>query len=280
MRRMGWLVLGGLTAAIAFLLLADPASAQPEDLAAHKAERKAEMQADAAERQAEIAARIQAEKAEIEAEKAEIEARKAQRQAELAAERAATQARAETPRSEPAAKADLPHPAKDEPQVCTCDPVTNSGVYTLDADFDKGDANNVVHTPSDQLQLAEQAGDLPVPVGGRLLQGGRCATLRTHRQPPEGHDSTPIRGPARSWGSTGRRRPDSLRTPPGPRSISGAMCGPRTGTETAWCASGWSRTTSAGARTHPPGWATSGPGPWPAEVSPAPRTTASSNTCP
>ncbi|KKW16367.1 MAG: Cysteine-rich repeat protein [Parcubacteria group bacterium GW2011_GWC2_49_9] len=41
--------------------------------------------------------------------------------------------------------------------ICAIEPIcTGSGTYTVDAEFDEGSLINVVHTPSDQLQLSDQ----------------------------------------------------------------------------------------------------------------------------
>ena len=44
----------------------------------------------------------------------------------------------------------------------------NPATYTLDADFDEGTLINVVHDPSDQLQLDETTGNVRFPVDCRL----------------------------------------------------------------------------------------------------------------
>ncbi|MGH9276889.1 MAG: hypothetical protein ACRD12_02080 [Acidimicrobiales bacterium] len=124
---------GTVVAAAAFFLLAGTAQAGSDD----RATRQAEIAARQAEREADVTARNAARQAEI-----------AQRQAVRHAEVAIRHA--------------IRHP--EEMTLCDCRPAGGTGspaLYTTDADFDRGESNNVEHTPSDQLQLKERPEPFP-----------------------------------------------------------------------------------------------------------------------
>ncbi len=196
-------VLGGFIAVAALLLLQAPASASA-DIDGARPTRSAE----AADRTAQI-------RADMEARTLALQAQVAERRAEVVAE---VETRVVAKRAEVAARLSQSQSAA---AGCGCMPVGGMGspaTFTLDGDFDKGDLNNVVHTPSDQLQLAEQTSPFPflwVAVSSRVglpnnpANKGTIVKIDTRTRKivgeywtsPQGQAANPSRTTVDPWGN-------------------------------------------------------------------------------
>jgi hypothetical protein len=191
----------GLCLTALFLLEAPAYADEAEDRSARSAARQAEVTERNAQRQADIAERKEERAEEVAqrntARQVEVQARAPARQAEVAARAAAREA-AET--------------------GCDClapDGFSSPATFTLDEHFDRGDLNNVVHTPSDQLQLAEKTSPFPflwVAVSTRFNVPGFKGTIvkidtRTGQivgefwTSPEGQPANPSRTTVDPWGN-------------------------------------------------------------------------------
>ncbi|HEX6596325.1 MAG TPA: hypothetical protein VF045_05285, partial [Acidimicrobiales bacterium] len=194
---------GGAGISLTALLLLDaPASADNlDDRSARSAARQAEVAERNAQRQADIAER-QAERVE------EVAQRKAARQVEV-------QARAPVRQAEVAARAVAREAAEAGCDCLAPDGFGSPATFTLDQHFDRGDLNNVVHTPSDQLQLAEKTSPFPflwVAVSSRNgvpNQKGTIVKIDTRTgqivgeywTSPEGQSANPSRTTVDPWGN-------------------------------------------------------------------------------
>ncbi|MFN2505336.1 MAG: hypothetical protein ABR540_14115, partial [Acidimicrobiales bacterium] len=177
--------------------------------------REGERDARSAEREAEREARNVARQAEITERKVERAAEVAQREVEVTDRNAVRQA--EIALREPPA-------ASSSEMMCDCLPAGGPAspfTFTTDADFDRGELVNVVHTPSDQLQLAEETSAfeflwVAVTTRDNLLnpadpfnRKGTIVKIDTRTQQivgeywtsPDGEDAEPSRTTVDPWGN-------------------------------------------------------------------------------
>ncbi|MCA1691436.1 MAG: hypothetical protein LC733_04225 [Actinobacteria bacterium] len=217
MRRSGVvrLAFGGLVAVAGLLILLESPAAAETDADARSVAREGEREARSAEREAEREARNVARQAEITERKVERAAEVAQREVEVTDRNAVRQA--EIALREPPA-------ASSSEMMCDCLPAGGPAspfTFTTDADFDRGELVNVVHTPSDQLQLAEETSAfeflwVAVTTRDNLLnpadpfnRKGTIVKIDTRTQQivgeywtsPDGEDAEPSRTTVDPWGN-------------------------------------------------------------------------------